>query len=64
MEADDARKRVEEALRKSEEKFRNLAIHDDLTGLYNTRYLYKALTELIEFSAGQHPGVFANFHGP
>jgi hypothetical protein len=51
MEADDARKRVEEALRKSEEKFRNLAIHDDLTGLYNTRYLYKALTELIEFSA-------------
>ena len=51
MEADDARKRVEEALRKSEEKFRNLSIHDDLTGLYNTRYLYKALTELIEFSA-------------
>jgi diguanylate cyclase (GGDEF)-like protein len=51
MEADDARKRVEDALRKSEEKFRNLSIHDDLTGLYNTRYLYKALTELIEFSA-------------
>ena len=50
MEADDARKRVEEALRKSEEKFRNLAIHDDLTGLYNTRYLYKALDELIEDS--------------
>jgi diguanylate cyclase (GGDEF)-like protein len=50
MEADDARKRVEEALRKSEEKFHNLAIHDDLTDLYNTRYLYKALSELIEFS--------------
>jgi len=50
MEADDARKRAEEALRKSEEKFRNLAIQDDLTGLYNTRYLYKALDELIEHS--------------
>ncbi|MGD8915638.1 MAG: GGDEF domain-containing protein [Syntrophobacterales bacterium] len=50
MEADDARKRAEEELRKSEEKFRNLAIHDDLTGLYNTRYLYKALDELIEHS--------------
>ena len=50
MEADDARKRVEEVLRKSEEKFRNLSIQDDLTGLYNTRYLYKALGELIEFS--------------
>lgn len=50
MEADDARKRVEEALRRSEEKFRNLAIHDDLTGLYNTRYLYKSLDELIEHS--------------
>jgi diguanylate cyclase (GGDEF)-like protein len=24
----------------------NLAIHDDLTGLYNTRYLYKVLSEL------------------
>jgi len=54
MEADDARKRVEEALRKSEEKFRNLSIHDDLTGLYNTRYLYKSLTEMIEFSAANN----------
>jgi len=54
MEADDARKRVEEALRKSEEKFRNLAIHDDLTGLYNTRYLYKALDELIEDSVAHN----------
>ena len=50
MEADDARKRVEEALRKSEEKFHNLAIHDDLTDLYKPRYLYKAMSELIEFS--------------
>ena len=26
--------------RKREEKFRQLAIHDNLTGLYNTRYPY------------------------
>ena len=26
----------------------NLALHDNLTGLYNTRYLYQSLTELIE----------------
>jgi len=26
----------------------NLAIHDNLTGLFNTRYLYQSLTELIE----------------
>jgi len=28
----------------------NLAIHDNLTGLFNTRYLYQSLTELIEAS--------------
>jgi diguanylate cyclase (GGDEF)-like protein/PAS domain S-box-containing protein len=42
-----AKKLAEEELRKSEEKFRLLSIHDNLTGLYNTRYLYKALSELI-----------------
>lgn len=28
-------------------EIQNLAIHDDLTGLYNTRYLYRALEEII-----------------
>ncbi len=50
MEADEARKRMEAALRKSEERFRYQATHDDLTGLYNTRYLYKELDRLIEAS--------------
>jgi diguanylate cyclase (GGDEF)-like protein len=45
-----------EALRKSEEKFRELAVHDGLTGLYNTRYLYQALSELIsENSVSKRP---------
>jgi len=47
MEAEEHLKRIEEALKKSEEKFRRQAIHDNLTGLYNTRYLYTALSELI-----------------
>ena len=42
-----AKKLAEEELRKSEEKFRQLSIHDNLTGLYNTRYMYKALSDLI-----------------
>ena len=51
METEEQLKKTQEALRKSEEKFRNQAIHDNLTGLYNTRYLYKALDELILKSA-------------
>ena len=42
-----AKKLAEEELRKSEEKFRRLSILDNLTGLYNTRYMYKALADLI-----------------
>jgi two-component system, cell cycle response regulator len=41
------RKRAEDALRMSEERFRALAVLDNLTGLYNTRYLYEALDALI-----------------
>src|SRR5690242_15055177 len=44
------RKRAEDALRASEERFRELAVLDDLTGLFNTRYLYQALGALIEES--------------
>ena len=43
-------KALEKELRRDRQKFRNLANHDNLTGLFNTRYLYKALDELIEES--------------
>jgi diguanylate cyclase (GGDEF)-like protein/PAS domain S-box-containing protein len=39
------RKEAEEALRASEQRYRDLAIRDNLTGLYNTRHLYRSLTE-------------------
>jgi diguanylate cyclase (GGDEF)-like protein len=51
MEAEEHLKQVQKALRKSEQKFKKQAIHDNLTGLYNTRYLYYALAELIKKSA-------------
>lgn len=41
------RVRTEEALRASAARFRDLAEHDNLTGLYNTRYLYEALQALV-----------------
>jgi len=45
------RKRADDALRASEERFRELALRDNLTGLYNTRHLYQALDALITDSA-------------
>jgi diguanylate cyclase (GGDEF)-like protein len=48
------RMQVEEELRKSEEKYRYLAVHDNLTGLNNTRYLYQSLEELITASAAEN----------
>jgi two-component system, cell cycle response regulator len=42
------RKRADEALRASEERFRRLSTHDDLTGLHNTRYMYEALRTLTD----------------
>jgi diguanylate cyclase (GGDEF)-like protein len=53
MEAEEHLKLVQKALRKSEQKFKKQAIHDNLTGLYNTRYLYHALAELIKKSAAR-----------
>jgi diguanylate cyclase (GGDEF)-like protein len=41
------RRQAVEALRESEERFRFLAVHDNLTGLHNTRYLYEQLPLLI-----------------
>jgi diguanylate cyclase (GGDEF)-like protein len=50
MEAEEHLKQVQNELRKSEQKYKKLAIQDNLTGLYNTRYLYHALDELIQKS--------------
>ena len=50
MEAEERLKQAQEELRKSEQNFREQAIHDNLTGLFNTRYLYSALSGLIEQS--------------
>ncbi len=45
---DNTKKRLaEDQLRRSREHFRYLANHDNLTGLFNTRYLYKSLERLI-----------------
>jgi diguanylate cyclase (GGDEF)-like protein len=54
MEAEQDLKQAQKALRKSEQKFREQAIHDNLTELYNTRYLYKALAALISESAAKN----------
>ena len=43
-------KRLEEALRREHRKLRKLSLLDSLTGLFNTRYLYQALDELISAS--------------
>jgi diguanylate cyclase (GGDEF)-like protein len=51
MEQEEALKNTKEALRMSEQKYRYQATHDNLTDLYNSRYLYKALTKLKEESA-------------
>ncbi len=45
---DNTKKRLAaDKLRRSRERFRHLANHDSLTGLFNTRYLYKALDKMI-----------------
>ena len=41
-------------LKKINERLEHLAIHDDLTGLYNTRYLYDALYQLIDHSKAEN----------
>jgi diguanylate cyclase (GGDEF)-like protein len=39
--------KVEEKLQASKEAYRQLSIHDSLTGLYNTRHLYAAMEKLV-----------------
>ena len=41
------RKALEKGLRRDRRKFRNLAIHNNLTGLFNTRYLYQKMDQMI-----------------
>ena len=48
------RKQTEEALRASERRFREQAMRDNLTGLYNRRYLYRSLEDLVQ--EGQDSG--------
>jgi diguanylate cyclase (GGDEF)-like protein/PAS domain S-box-containing protein len=42
------RKHLEEKLRRGRERFRRLSVRDDLTGLFNTRYLYQCLEDILE----------------
>jgi len=42
------RKEAEEALRASEQRFREQAMRDNLTGLYNRRYLFHALAGMVQ----------------
>jgi diguanylate cyclase (GGDEF)-like protein/PAS domain S-box-containing protein len=54
---DNTQKRLaDDKLRRSRERFRYLANHDSLTGLFNTRYLYKSLDkQIIESDATNEP---------
>jgi diguanylate cyclase (GGDEF)-like protein/PAS domain S-box-containing protein len=45
-------KRLEERLRRGHERFRELALLDNLTGLHNTRFLYQELDRLISARRG------------
>jgi len=40
--------KAEEELKLSKERYRFLSLHDNLTGLFNTRYLYRSLEELVD----------------
>jgi len=51
METEAHLERVQAALRKSREKYRELSVRDNLTGLYNTRYLYQKLDDLVKQAA-------------
>jgi two-component system, cell cycle response regulator len=44
-------KEAEEELRRREKQFRYLAVHDNLTSLYNTRHMYHALSDLVHDSS-------------
>ena len=48
MEAEERLKETQKSLQKSEKKYRDQSLHDSLTRLYNTRYLYKSLSALTK----------------
>jgi len=54
------RKQAEEALRASEERFHFLSEHDNLTGAYNTRYLYQKLDTLLAKDGAPCSVIFAD----
>lgn len=43
----EERIKAETELKRSQEEYRRLSIHDSLTGLFNTRYLYSAMERLV-----------------
>jgi diguanylate cyclase (GGDEF)-like protein len=51
------RKAAEEAMRESERQFREMALRDTLTGLYNRRFLYRSLPELIASGRYDRSGI-------
>ena len=57
METEAHLERVQAALRKSREKYRELSVQDNLTGLYNTRYLYEKLEELVALATEKHSSI-------
>jgi len=50
MELEEQLKTVQDALSEGKPKYREQSLHDNLTGLFNTRYLYRALSRLIASS--------------
>jgi diguanylate cyclase (GGDEF)-like protein/PAS domain S-box-containing protein len=57
------RKQAWEALRASEERFRFLSEHDNLTGLFNRRYLYDTLETLLGAASGLCSLLFMDLDG-